>query len=121
MSVRKITSTAAEHAKRICLHRGLVVNDGHVSYDKDGVVVYLSESMNIDKGKNYSIELPHNINVLGGVVLVSIPPDVAAVMSTYSIPTTLSTGAHKLKIHFKAAESATLDKIVKLHMLELNP
>jgi hypothetical protein len=119
LSIRKIILTGFEDASRICLLRGLAITEGEVSYTKDSAILH--HPLQLDKGRVYTIELPHFIKVDKGVILVALHDEILPFLSSALFPTTLSVGYNgRITVNLKARESGLVDRILKLHMVELS-
>jgi len=121
MTVRKIFLTDEENGRRACALRGLRADFGPISFEQDGMVLELDAPMEITAGKVYNIQLPHTVKVDKGVLLSTVPKELLPLITNAFIPPTLSVGTHdNIHVTFKAKESGTIKKVLKLHMLELS-
>lgn len=121
MSVRKIIQLDEENGRRTCALRGLRADYGKVIFEQDGMTLELDEPMDIVAGKTYTVQLPHTVKVEKGVILSTIPKDLLPLITSAFMPPTLSVGIYDdIHVTFKAKESGTIKKVLKLHMLELS-
>jgi hypothetical protein len=121
MSVRKfLARNEVEGRSRLRL-LGVSADFGKLSFEPDGVNLELDEPMDIEKGKTYTVAIPHTVKVDKGVLLATIPTELRPLITNVFMCPTFSLGIHDdITVTFKAKESATISKVLKLHVLELN-
>ena len=125
MTIKKITPGQDEHRTNRLTVLGLKVTDGHTTFNLDGVWLHAkpstgSETRDLKAKQSYSIKLPHviKVNPNRSAVLVSINPEVADKLESYSIPTLLGPGFEgQLTVNVKAKSDVSFNELVKLSVI----
>ena len=100
---------------------GIKIVYGEILMDDDGVWLRIPEGTQPFKaGMKYTIRLPHDITIVRNLGFVSAHPDIVDSMEYITFPTLLPTGWQGvITVSFKPKEALTLDKIIKISVLEI--
>lgn len=125
--IKKIPGGQFHHRVTKVRQLGLQIENGEYDVNDLGAVLLVRGNTKEGKkrlkaGTTYNISLPHEIKVVRNAIVVSLPPEIAAACSSYSIPTFLHVGWEgKLEVSLTIKENdIDVSELIQLSIVEIS-